>query len=337
MMSRRLSIATLRVALLGALALATIGASQAHAACVASDTRLCLLNGRFSATLRWNDGTGFKNAYVAGPKTDGASSAAGLFYFYASDSSNWEILTKMIDGCGSNNHFWLLTAASTGFGWELVVKDEANGTTKTFAHPLNGQASGIADFEAFATCGSTPPPTPTPAPTGELASLIGTWKFTYTIISTFTDTFRLRELDNSGTYPVLYGLDQFNYEVGVIRIRDVSPSSTLPYTFFLLNPGVIICENFLFNRTSTTNVQGIYFQTYPDSSGICGSTFLNTFNMTGLRTSTSSLLVGSAPSMSIESLKAARQSESEGAVANSAIIDSGMSAEIAALLQKAAR
>ena len=165
MMSRRLSIATLRVALLGALTLATIGASQAHAACVASDTRLCLLNGRFSATLRWNDGTGFKNAYVAGPKTDGASSAAGLFYFYASDSSNWEILTKMIDGCGSNNHFWLLTAASTGFGWELVVKDEANGTTKTFAHPLNGQASGIADFEAFATCGSTPPPTPTPAPT----------------------------------------------------------------------------------------------------------------------------------------------------------------------------
>jgi hypothetical protein len=143
-----------------------LGTTQAEAACSASDTRLCLLNGRFSATLKWNDGSGLKDAYVAGPKTDSASSAAGLFYFYAADPSNWEILTKMIDGCGTNNHFWVLTAASTGFGWELKIKDESQGTTKTFTHPLDGQASGIADFEAFATCGSTPPPTPTPAPSG---------------------------------------------------------------------------------------------------------------------------------------------------------------------------
>ncbi|MFM7734921.1 MAG: hypothetical protein ACKPBU_02945 [Alphaproteobacteria bacterium] len=268
-----------------ALSLTTAHVSQA--ACLASNTRLCLLNGRFSASLKWNDGSGQKDAFVAGPKTDGASSAAGLFYFYSSDSNNWEILAKMIDGCGTNNHFWVLVAASTGFGWELSVKDETNGVTKTFSHPLNGQASGIADFEAFSTCGSTPPPSPTPVPGGDLAGLIGTWKFSYTLATTtFTDTFRLQEVDNSQEYPILLGLDAFNSQVGVVNVKDVSPSSTIPYTYFLLNPGSIICENFFFNRTSTTTVSGIYFQTYP-SGGTCGTTFLNTYNMNGVRTSTS--------------------------------------------------
>lgn len=284
----------LMVSAIVALSLATAHAAQA--ACVASNTRLCLINGRFSATLKWNDGSGPKDAFVAGPKTDGASSAAGLFYFYSSDSSNWEILAKMIDGCGTNGHFWMLVAASTGFGWELSVKDESSGVTKTFSHPLNGQASGIADFEAFNTCGSTPPPTPTPVPGGDLASLIGTWKFSYALgATTFTDTFRLQEIDNSESYPVLFGVDQFNGTVGVVRVKDVSPSSTLPYVYFLLNPGSIICENFFFNRTSTTTVQGIYFQTYP-TGGSCGSSFLNTYNMTGVRTSTSANALAVLPS-----------------------------------------
>ena len=58
----------------------------------------------------------------------------------------------MIDACGGGN-FWLLGSASTGFGWELTVRDEKAGVTKTYTKPLNGQASGIADFSAFQTCG----------------------------------------------------------------------------------------------------------------------------------------------------------------------------------------
>jgi hypothetical protein len=130
------------------------------AACTPSATTLCLLDGRFSASLRWDDGSGPKDAYVADPKTP----ASGIFYFYPSDPANWEVLVKAIDGCGNNNRFWVLVSASTGFGWTLRVRDETTGTIKTFNHPLNGQASGVSDFSAFATCGAGPTPVPTPAP-----------------------------------------------------------------------------------------------------------------------------------------------------------------------------
>ena len=59
---------------------------------------------------------------------------------------------------------WVLVSAATGFGWELVVTDELAGVTKTFSHPLDGHASGVADFSAFTTCAV---PTPTPSPTPE--------------------------------------------------------------------------------------------------------------------------------------------------------------------------
>jgi len=118
--------------------------------CTPSATRICLLARRFSATLRWNDGSGFRDALVAEPKTD----ASGLFYFYASDPANWEILVKMIDGCGTNGRYWTLVSASTGFGWQLDVRDERTGEVRTYEHPLDGQASGIADFSSFAACGA---------------------------------------------------------------------------------------------------------------------------------------------------------------------------------------
>ena len=133
--------------------------------CVSTMTSLCLLEGRFSARLRWNDGTGFRDAYVAAPTADGSSSSSGLFFFYPMDPSNWEVLVKMVDGCANNSRYWLLVSASTGFGWELTVRDEATGYTRLFTHPLDGQASGISDFGAFSTCGLSPTPAPTPVPT----------------------------------------------------------------------------------------------------------------------------------------------------------------------------
>lgn len=134
--------------------------------CVSSMTSLCLLEGRFSARLRWNDGTGFRDAYVAAPTADGSSSSSGLFFFYPMDPSNWEVLVKMVDGCANNSRYWLLVSASTGFGWELTVRDEATGSSQILNHPLDGQASGISDFGAFSTCGGvSPSPTPTPKPT----------------------------------------------------------------------------------------------------------------------------------------------------------------------------
>jgi len=132
--------------------------------CIPSGFDLCLLEGRFRATLSWNDGSGPRPAWVAQPRTDSASSSSGLLYFYGSVPSNWEALVKIVDGCRTNEAFWVLVSAATGFGWELVVTDELAGVTKTFTHPLDGHASGVADFSSFSTCAV---PTPTPSPTPE--------------------------------------------------------------------------------------------------------------------------------------------------------------------------
>jgi Protein of unknown function (DUF1566) len=187
-------------------------ASQAASrACTPSDTTLCLLGGRFSASLQWNDGSGTRDAYVAQSKTDGSNSAAGLFYFYPSDSANWEVLVKVIDGCNSNSRFWTLVSASTGFGWTLSVRDEATGTFKTFSHPLDGKASGVSDFAAFATCGSAPPgPTPTPANCGTAGPYTDTCRGTILDRSTRLEWEKktrdsgIHSLDNTYTWTVSY-------------------------------------------------------------------------------------------------------------------------------------
>ena len=124
----------------------------ADALCSPSPTRLCLLGGRFSATLRWDDGSGAHDALVAAPRADAGGSASGLFYFYGSDPSNWEVLVKMIDGCRTNGRYWLLVSASTGFEWRLEVVDEAKTIGRAWFHPLDGNASGVSDFAAFRGC-----------------------------------------------------------------------------------------------------------------------------------------------------------------------------------------
>lgn len=140
----------LRLAL--AMLLGVVTAGEVRAACTPSETRLCLLDGRFAATLSWDDGSGPKSALVAAPHADGTSSASGLFRFYESDPSNWEVLVKMVDGCRTNGRFWVLVSASTGFGWRLEVVDTATTLGRAWFHPLDGRASGVADFEAFSAC-----------------------------------------------------------------------------------------------------------------------------------------------------------------------------------------
>lgn len=119
--------------------------------CDPSSTSLCLLDGRFSARLEWSDGgpSGLRPAFVAAAHASGSASSSGLFYFFSADPSNWEVLVKMIDGCASGGKFWLLVSASTGFQWRLTVSDLSTGATRVYEHPLDGHASGIADFAAF--------------------------------------------------------------------------------------------------------------------------------------------------------------------------------------------
>ena len=96
---------------------ASVPAPSEDAACVASDTVLCLHEGRYEVTVEFTANDETMPARVARPRTDDS----GLFYFF--DPTNWEMLLKVLDGCDVNQHHWVFAATASDVGIELVVRD----------------------------------------------------------------------------------------------------------------------------------------------------------------------------------------------------------------------
>ncbi len=118
--------------------------------CTETDTTLCLLNGRYEVSLAWSpgaaDGTGAGEggpARTIRPRTDDS----GLFCFF--DDDNWEVLVKVLDGCGYNGHHWVYAASATTLGMELTVRDTENGESKTYVKEAGTPAPAITDTGAF--------------------------------------------------------------------------------------------------------------------------------------------------------------------------------------------
>ena len=110
--------------------------------------------------------------------------------------------------------------------------------------------------------------------------LIGTWVFSYTIISEWTDTYRLNDVRESPTTPGewnIFGTDEFDDLV----IAGYSPSLGM---FSLLNPGIIINRFFTFDFVGSSTVSGCYYQVDKDDNS-----FSRCYPMTGVRTSSTAL------------------------------------------------
>ena len=127
-----------------------------------------------------------------------------------------------------------------------------------------------------------------------LNDLLGTWRFRYTIISTFTSIYRLSRVDTSTGTPHIVGTDEYGDPVIAGRIQDINPGNPLPYEFALLDPSdFLICQFFVFNKTGNNSVEGFYFQ-IDVRNGVCGtdvSDISNPYPMTGTRTSRSTLSI----------------------------------------------
>ncbi|MEM9594075.1 MAG: hypothetical protein AAGD06_07420 [Acidobacteriota bacterium] len=109
---------------------------------------LCLgEDGRFRTTLRWRDFAGNGGQGLPAPVS---SADSGLFTFF--DADNWEILVKVLDGCGVNDRFWVFGAATTNVEFELEVTDRASGEVQTYRNPLGKSADAIVDTDAFSGC-----------------------------------------------------------------------------------------------------------------------------------------------------------------------------------------
>ncbi|MCP4590189.1 MAG: beta-propeller fold lactonase family protein [bacterium] len=115
--------------------------------CLSGPTNLCLNNRRFKVELYWQDSEGNSGAGRAVPF---GSDKSGLLWFFAAD--NWEMLVKVLDGCASNNHFWVMAAAATNVEYTLRVTDTVTGEMKSYSNSLGNRAETITDTAAFATC-----------------------------------------------------------------------------------------------------------------------------------------------------------------------------------------
>ncbi len=122
-------------------------AAGAVAGCSSSSTHLCLNQRRFQVEVDWRD---FDGNTGSGQVVPFGSDDSGLFWFF--DPDNWEMLVKVLDGCGINNHFWVFSAATTNVEYTLRVTDTETGAVKEYFNPLGTAAAAITDTGAFATC-----------------------------------------------------------------------------------------------------------------------------------------------------------------------------------------
>ena len=120
---------------------------DASTLCVPGDTTLCLNEGRFKVEASWRD---FRDRTGMGHVVPFGSDNSGMFWFFGED--NWEMLIKVLDGCGNNNHFWVFAAATTTVEYTLKVKDTQTGAIQEYFNPLRQRSAAIADTSAFATC-----------------------------------------------------------------------------------------------------------------------------------------------------------------------------------------
>jgi hypothetical protein len=121
---------------------ATVG--ESNGLCLSG---LCLNQGRFRVEVQWRD---FQGNVGEGEVVPFGSDDSGLFYFFNAD--NWEMLVKVLRGCGLNQHYWVFAAATTNVEYTLTVTDTATGDDQTYFNPLGTRAAAITDTSAFRTC-----------------------------------------------------------------------------------------------------------------------------------------------------------------------------------------
>jgi hypothetical protein len=114
----------------------------------ADPNTLCLQGGRFQVSVQWTDFQGHSGLASVVPGV--SSNDSGLMWFFAPD--NWELLVKVLNGCGVNGHYWVFGAAATDVAYTIQVTDTQTGEIKTYTNPLGTSSPAITDTAAFGAC-----------------------------------------------------------------------------------------------------------------------------------------------------------------------------------------
>jgi hypothetical protein len=102
-------------------------------------------NGRFSVSADWTTPDGLSGHGNATKLTNDS----GYFWFF--ESSNTELVVKVLNGCGIDNAYWVFAAGLTNVEVVLNVRDEATGANYTNTNPQGTAYVPIQATAAFPT------------------------------------------------------------------------------------------------------------------------------------------------------------------------------------------
>ncbi len=114
--------------------------------CVSDGDTMCFVGNRFRVEMNWR----FANGQTGNGQAVELTDNSGLFYFV--NPNNLEMLIKVLNGCTSNNRYWVFYAATTNVELTTTVTDTQTGAVRTYFNPLGTPAAPIQDTSAFATC-----------------------------------------------------------------------------------------------------------------------------------------------------------------------------------------
>ena len=112
----------------------------------ASGESVLVNGGRFSVEVGWKDFAGTTGTGRLSVRSEDTA----VFYFFSED--NWELMVKVLDGCGINERFWVFAAATTTVEYTLTVTDTQTSTVKQYFNPLGTASAAVNDTEAFTDC-----------------------------------------------------------------------------------------------------------------------------------------------------------------------------------------
>jgi len=115
--------------------------------CTEGEFTACLQRGRFDVWVHFWTGGDVQHGKA---KQVDLGDASSLYYFF--DENNVEMLIKVLNGCRTNNRFWVFAAAATDLEYNLHVWDTKTGVAVLYRNPAGTVPAAINDSSAFATC-----------------------------------------------------------------------------------------------------------------------------------------------------------------------------------------
>lgn len=130
-----------------------MGASSATLATVAeavfdvvTASPLLLHQGRFRVQADWS-APGFGAGSAQGVAL---AEESGYFTFFS--PANVELIAKVLNGCQSNQRYWIFLGGLTNVEVTVYVEDTLTGRRETYVNPLGRSFQPVLDTSSFATC-----------------------------------------------------------------------------------------------------------------------------------------------------------------------------------------